>query len=379
MRWITHLDGGPKRVNHAAVAVGHKVYSFGGYCTGEDSKAYISMDVHVLNTSTFRWTKHPVSDLPYFENDDILPYKRYGHTAVVYEDKVYIWGGRNDRASDGVLFCFDTTWHCWTAPKTTGAIPLPRDGHTACLWKHYMIIFGGYEEETDSFADSVYALDLKKMVWSHFRTEGCTPSLRDFHTAVCINNRMYLFGGRGDSILLGQEFYCNMLWFLDLENCRWVKPEVTGEVPIGRRSHSAFVYNKKMYIFGGYNNLEEKHFNDMYEYDPQTSRWSVVHTVGDKPCERRRQACVLVGDRLFLFGGTSPQIPYLREPQEDKLIDHCDLYILDFKPTLRSLCILTVRKHKLDESVLPNTLRMDIMNMFTSNKITISRPNKSAG
>lgn len=77
MLWISHLEGGPKRVNHAAVSVGHKIYSFGGYCTGENSKGYASMDVHVLNTATFRWTQHPVSHLPFFEYDDILPYKRY--------------------------------------------------------------------------------------------------------------------------------------------------------------------------------------------------------------------------------------------------------------------------------------------------------------
>lgn len=48
-----------------------------GYSTGEDCRGYSSMDVHVLNTRTNRWFRHPVSDLPYFENDDILPYRRY--------------------------------------------------------------------------------------------------------------------------------------------------------------------------------------------------------------------------------------------------------------------------------------------------------------
>jgi hypothetical protein len=61
------------------------------------------------------------------------------------------------------------------------------------------------------------------------------------------------------------------------------------------------------------------------------------------------------------------------------LIDHSDLFVLDFKPSLRTLSILSVRKYKLDESILPSTVRLDIMNMFTPNKITISRPNKSAG
>lgn len=38
------------QVNHAAVAVHDKIFSFGGYCTGDDYKLKRPMDVHVLNT-----------------------------------------------------------------------------------------------------------------------------------------------------------------------------------------------------------------------------------------------------------------------------------------------------------------------------------------
>lgn len=55
MRWTVHLDGGPRRVNHAAVRVGDFIYSFGGYCTGDDYRFNESIDVHVLHTQTLRW------------------------------------------------------------------------------------------------------------------------------------------------------------------------------------------------------------------------------------------------------------------------------------------------------------------------------------
>lgn len=97
---------------------------------------------------------------------------RYGHTAVVYDGKIYIWGGRNDRASCNTLFCFDTIWHCWTAPKTTGNIPPARDGHTACQYKNFMFIFGGYEEDSQEFAKSVYCLDFNTMHWSYVYSNG---------------------------------------------------------------------------------------------------------------------------------------------------------------------------------------------------------------
>jgi hypothetical protein len=44
------LDGGPKRVNHAAVAIGDIIYSFGGFCSGTDFKQLDGIDVHAFNT-----------------------------------------------------------------------------------------------------------------------------------------------------------------------------------------------------------------------------------------------------------------------------------------------------------------------------------------
>ncbi|KAB0799598.1 hypothetical protein PPYR_00841 [Photinus pyralis] len=388
MKWIAHIEGGPKRVNHAAVTVDHKIYTFGGYCTGESSNEYTSIDVHILNTTTFRWTKHPVSDLPYFENDDIVPYKRYGHTAVVYQDKIYIWGGRNDHESCGELFCLDTRYHCWTAPETTGAIPPARDGHTACVWRHYMYIFGGFEEESDTFARSVHILNLHTMCWKYVHSTGLEPAVRDFHSAACINDRMYIFGGRGTELhhslhLREKEVYCNELWYLDLQTHTWCKPHTTGTQPIGRRSHSAFVYNGKMYIFGGYNALKLQHYNDLFEYDPITSEWTLIKPQGNGPCSRRRQACIVVSDRVFLFGGTSPK-PTPRtharlHTVEEKLTDHSDMYILDFKPSLKTLCISAVHDYKLDFSILPLSLKTEVENMLVPNKIVINRPNNSTG
>ena len=53
-RWTVHLEGGPRRVNHAAVSVEDRIYSFGGYCTGEDYDTTRPMDVHVLHTGIFK-------------------------------------------------------------------------------------------------------------------------------------------------------------------------------------------------------------------------------------------------------------------------------------------------------------------------------------
>lgn len=53
MRWIMNIEGGPKRVNHAAVEINKKIYSFGGYCSGTKNPRNEAIDIHVLNTGLF--------------------------------------------------------------------------------------------------------------------------------------------------------------------------------------------------------------------------------------------------------------------------------------------------------------------------------------
>lgn len=59
-----------------------------------------------------------------------------------------------------------------------------------------------------------------------------------------------------------------------------------------------------MYIFGGYNALNFEHYDDFYEFNPVTNEWILLIPHGVGPCKRRRQACVMMDDRMFLFGGT---------------------------------------------------------------------------
>jgi N-acetylneuraminic acid mutarotase len=82
---------------------------------------------------------------------------------------------------------------------------------------------------------------------------------------------MFIFGGRGDRhgpFHTRTEMYCNILVCLDIERQEWIRPQTHGDVPLGRRSHSAFMHNGFMYIFGGYNGVTDCHFNDLYRYDP---------------------------------------------------------------------------------------------------------------
>ncbi|EDO42909.1 predicted protein [Nematostella vectensis] len=361
MRWVQHVEGGPRRVNHAAVAVRERfVFSFGGYCTGEDYFSIHKLDVHVFDIVTCRWTKLQTPS----EEDpcECTPYMRYGHSASIVDDTVYIFGGRSDvQGACNTLYCFDTTTLTWSRPPTKGKPPAARDGHTACVIGKKIYIFGGYEEEGECFSNTVEYLDTESLTWYRCKIKGSQSpaSWRDFHTATAIGTDMYIFGGRGDMLgpfHSGQEVYTNTVSIFNTEECSWHNASPSGDVPIGRRSHSAICYDNCLYVFGGYNGRQREHYNDIYRLDTKSLVWGKVDVPGVPPCPRRRHCWCLLGSTSVIFGGTSP-IAGSTTDDEFSLQDHSDLYVLDFDPTLRTLCKIAVLQHKLDIGVLPKVLR----------------------
>ncbi|KAJ1527178.1 hypothetical protein ONE63_008709 [Megalurothrips usitatus] len=454
MYWTVFLEGGPRRVNHAAAAVDDLIYSFGGYNTGENYNERRPMDIHVLNTGNLRWTRLPSPTYAeYQRNDQCIPFQRYGHTAVTYGKKIYIWGGRNEETACNKIFIFDTDTQSWSKPKATGMVPAARDGHTAVIINHRMYVFGGFEEEIDRFSNDVYFLDLATNKWQYVMTSGEVAKFRDFHSASAIGSYMYVFGGRGD--LNGpygshNEEYCSDIIYFDAESNRWHKPVTTGDIPTGRRSHSSFIVNGMLYVFGGYNGLTEEHFNDLHQFNPQTCEWKQIHPHGKPPVRRRRQSCIPIKNKVYIFGGTSPYVEVLGEvysndpavqfeqnhfdvedihdnvnhnqnmneendndvnlldeeplnlamdnhvhlhihheppignanPEDmgsddefsmddgSKLMDLNDLHVLDFLPSLYTLCLKTVYEHRLDHSGLPEIIRKELHYFTTPNNIS---------
>ncbi|XP_064623160.1 kelch domain-containing protein 3-like [Lineus longissimus] len=372
--WTVHLEGGPRRVNHAAVAIEDKIYSFGGYCTGEDYETIRPMDVHILDTVSYRWkaVPIPVPEDPQYKN---IPYQRYGHTAVAYKDCAYIWGGRNDsQGACNKLYCFDASTLKWINIEVTGPLPAARDGHSACVIQEKIYIFGGYLEWLDRFSNGVHTYSFPTQQWELLLATGSPARWRDFQSACGIDNLMFIFGGRSDRagpFHTNHEIYCNKIQAFNIGDNHWHEPATTGLAPVGRRSHSCFVYKKQLYIFGGYNGIHDVHFDDIYKYDPATNHWSVVKVKNRGPCPRRRQCCCVIDDRVFLFGGTSPcEEPMEGTDSDSDLMDHSDLHVLDFSPSLKTLCQLVVLELKLDTKYLPRDIHWELTAMTTNNNIS---------
>ena len=163
LSWTVSKAGGPKRAYHAAVAVRNQLYSFGGW-DGGTSNTMDQMDVHVFNTVSLCWRKlPPVTPGRGARRHPDVPSNRHGHTAVLIEDTIYIWGGEHPYCN--VLYGFDVDAHRWFKPRVSGTVPEGRFLHSACVLGKVVFIYGGYTQHR-RFTNYIYNLDTRTMVWS---------------------------------------------------------------------------------------------------------------------------------------------------------------------------------------------------------------------
>ena len=71
---------------------------------------------------------------------------RWGHTSAVYEDKIYVYGGRfcNDLSD---ILILDPEKDQIANLKVYGETPKARRRHSACFLGSSMLIFGGFNGE----------------------------------------------------------------------------------------------------------------------------------------------------------------------------------------------------------------------------------------
>lgn len=125
------------------------------------------------------------------------PSPRYGHTANLWNKKMYIFGGWNGKEYFNDIITFDLEKMVWSKLQASGNPPTPRQGHASCVVGHSLIIQGGFYFDNDKYKKSISnygtflkscylndikLLDLKLNVWAQLRTNGAPPLPRFGHT-----------------------------------------------------------------------------------------------------------------------------------------------------------------------------------------------------
>ena len=112
------IDGRPNTPNdregHTASAVGSRIFVFGGTWTDEDDNTLYMNDMHILDTTSLRWTCPAPIGTP--------PIEREGHTAAVVGAQMVVFGGAGLDAADHSINLNDL--HLLTTETMTWSQPL---------------------------------------------------------------------------------------------------------------------------------------------------------------------------------------------------------------------------------------------------------------
>jgi N-acetylneuraminic acid mutarotase len=93
-----------------------------------------------------------------------MPPKRAGHSMVIYQDSLVIFGGKDEENSKlNDVWEFNLNTYQWTEFRLDEP-PLPRSGHSAYVYRDFMIIFGGIHEVTKEL-DDMLIYDFKNKRW----------------------------------------------------------------------------------------------------------------------------------------------------------------------------------------------------------------------
>ncbi|KAK7328499.1 hypothetical protein VNO77_22608 [Canavalia gladiata] len=144
------------------------------------------------------------------------------------------------------------------------------------------------------------------------------PGKRWGHTCNTIKGGrfLYLFGGYG-------KFNCqtNQVHVFDTVRQSWSQPVMKGLLPIPRDSHSCAVIGENLFVFGGTDGTNP--LKDLHILDTNSHTWISPSIRGEGPEAREGHSAAVVGKRLFIFGGCGRSADKINE------VYYNDLYILN--------------------------------------------------
>lgn len=221
------------------------------------------------------------------------------HTSVVYKNTMFTFGGNGglvDNYSNLVLtypLPFKPENYITTHESLPGA-PQARSAHSAVVYQNEMYIFGGWNghESLNDF----HSLNLDTMQWRQIQSEG-SPSKRRMHSAVVYKDKMYIFGGYDES---RPAHSYNELCCFDFQTETWKIVPCQGRIPKGRSRAGATIVGNNMYIIGGWDRVA--HLGEVWRLDLDTYCWYQEKT--DMNLKLAQQSCVVMEESwLVMYGG----------------------------------------------------------------------------
>ncbi|KAF9901125.1 Negative regulator of mitotic exit [Linnemannia zychae] len=196
------------RHSHSGCNVGSTMYIFGGQVDNYYLGDIVAMDMKTI-TQNPRWEV--------IEPQTESPPARSGHSASVYEGKIYIFGGADADYFYNDIWCFDTRALTWTPIPASGYLPTGRHGHSSAIVEGVLYVFGGSSPDGSDLNDA-YAFRIQERRWYLFQNVGPAPSPRSGHTLCTVKDKIFIIGGESEQSNMEDPAY---IFYLEIPKIRF--------------------------------------------------------------------------------------------------------------------------------------------------------------
>ncbi|CAJ0967433.1 unnamed protein product [Ranitomeya imitator] len=279
------------RFKHAAVAYNGFVYVHGGR---QDT---VLGDFWRYSIALGRWEQLPSSRQ--------APDKLEGHSMVAHEGRLYVFGGMVDFGANREmtpLWMYGTETRRWSEVKASEGQenrPTNRKGHSAVVYQSAMFVYGGYFD-IEGAVEEFWMIDFEVVTAEPSHTRGLGPGPRHGHSCVTHNAAMFLFGG------LKNMSEQNDFWRFDFRRHIWSVIK-TSSGPPKSVGHACVLHRGCLWIVGG--GLPSRTpAHNLWKYDFASRSWKKISRVKQRvDCARMYHSVAAVdgaatsGRRASLF------------------------------------------------------------------------------
>uniref|UniRef100_A0A0A9YMG1 Attractin n=1 Tax=Lygus hesperus TaxID=30085 RepID=A0A0A9YMG1_LYGHE len=264
----------------------------------------------------------------YHMDSRTAPTPRYGHSAVIFGDKIYIYGGvKTGGTVCNELWAFDVSAKSWEnitvraepCNMTSLCGPLKSAGHTATLVpskrsvERMVVIFG--HSPTYGYLNTVQEYHFGTREWSIVKTRGFPVKAGYGHSSAWdpLTERIYVYGGY-ISETPATPLLSNRLYAYEPDTYTW---SLLTAGPSARFLHTGTFLNGLMLVFGGntHNDTSQSqgakcYSSEVLAYDVICDSWHPVSVPSTLRADLPRfgHSAVTFSNSLYIYGGFDGQM-----------------------------------------------------------------------
>ncbi|ODN01460.1 putative protein tag-53 [Orchesella cincta] len=249
-----------------------------------------------------------------------VPLGSASHCSVLVNDYLWVFGGSrlNLEPKESVLQRYDFTENTWETIRPKGeSSPPALYGHSCVVFENKVYLYGGVYDGKFGNRDiskSLWVFDINSKTWSEASVKPsqckkrmCGPLHLSGHSAVVINekggknrhNKMVVISGHSP-----RYGYVNVIQEYHFGSGTWNVIPTKGYPVGGSYGHSSSwdPITQKIYVYGGYRiDYDSVHMSDkLFTYDPLYRTWKMMES---SPGGRFLHTSLIYKGLMYIFGG----------------------------------------------------------------------------